>query len=307
MVTTKMSKKAVSPVPVRKTSLSQIHPQRKLTTATKTTKLHPNTWLKILKTHNSSTSTRDHFTPAENKLRAILKKFNILDKPNALNYKKSKFWKDTIWKKNIPKIRHSYSMYGKPVEVPRKLQLYSNEFDSTKVQGEKSYTKKIRESDAFGKFLAALLNYGNECLKKDLFEVDGNTQNLKPFNAVLVNWYEKPSDYIGFHSDLEKGICQETPVFSLSLGCKRKFAFLDKDKKTRIKELDIGLEHGTAVMMGGSEFQKRYKHSCLKMSSYSERAAALDAFFGDDLWNDDDALLYEPFFRLNITLRRYEN
>jgi alkylated DNA repair dioxygenase AlkB len=48
------------------------------------------------------------------------------------------------------------------------------------------------------------------------------------FNSVLVNWYHKGEDYVGWHSDNEPELGPQPLIASLSLGASRTFAYKHK-------------------------------------------------------------------------------
>ncbi len=45
------------------------------------------------------------------------------------------------------------------------------------------------------------------------------------YNQMLVNWYESGADYIGKHSDDEKALVYNSPIYS--------FSFLSEETQTR--------------------------------------------------------------------------
>lgn len=77
------------------------------------------------------------------------------------------------------------------------------------------------------------------------------------FNGILVNKYNDGNDYIGKHSDDEKGLDSNIGVLSLSYGAVRKFRIRNKiDNKIVV---DVLLDPGVIVQMGGY-FQKEFTH-----------------------------------------------
>ena len=66
------------------------------------------------------------------------------------------------------------------------------------------------------------------------------------FNSCLLNLYHDGGDGMGWHSDEEKELDPSSPIASLSLGAKRKFAFRHKgDHET----ISLFLENGSALIM----------------------------------------------------------
>lgn len=76
------------------------------------------------------------------------------------------------------------------------------------------------------------------------------------FNGILVNKYGDGTDYIGAHSDDEKGL-SNIGVVSVSYGAVRKFRI--RDKKTKKIVMDIPMKSGEVMHMGG-EFQREFTH-----------------------------------------------
>lgn len=80
------------------------------------------------------------------------------------------------------------------------------------------------------------------------------------YNQILVNWYADGSDTIGFHSDDEKSMVKNSPIYSFSFGQGRDFVI--KSIKGEEK-YTLFLENNSLVIMGG-EMQSHYKHSVPK-------------------------------------------
>lgn len=77
------------------------------------------------------------------------------------------------------------------------------------------------------------------------------------FNGILVNRYNNGEDYIGPHSDNEKGLDTTAGVVSVSYGAVRKFRIRNKNTKALIK--DVPTTSGILIQMGGA-FQKEFIH-----------------------------------------------
>ena len=73
-----------------------------------------------------------------------------------------------------------------------------------------------------------------------------------PYAQILINWYRDGQDYIADHSDNEKSIVPDSPIYSFSFGAQRKFIIHSKNtprcKKT---EHEIPLKDNTLVIMCG--------------------------------------------------------
>jgi alkylated DNA repair dioxygenase AlkB len=70
---------------------------------------------------------------------------------------------------------------------------------------------------------------------------------------------------MGWHSDDEKELDANSPIASLSLGARRKFAFRHKEDKTTIP---LYLEDGSVLIMR-SPTQQFWQHALLKTKTVS--------------------------------------
>jgi alkylated DNA repair dioxygenase AlkB len=77
------------------------------------------------------------------------------------------------------------------------------------------------------------------------------------FNGVLVNHYTSGDDYIGAHSDDERGLAKGGIVAGVSWGAVRTFRI--RDKKTKRIVGDYPTNPGALMVMGG-EFQREFTH-----------------------------------------------
>ena len=80
------------------------------------------------------------------------------------------------------------------------------------------------------------------------------------FNSCLLNLYHNGDEGMGWHSDNEKELDSATPIASISLGARRKFAFRHKQNKTTVP---VFLEHGSLLIMHPPT-QEHWHHSLLK-------------------------------------------
>ncbi|QWC99903.1 alpha-ketoglutarate-dependent dioxygenase AlkB [Polynucleobacter paneuropaeus] len=85
------------------------------------------------------------------------------------------------------------------------------------------------------------------------------------FNSCLLNFYHDGDDGMGWHSDDEKELDANSPIASLSLGARRKFAFRHKEDKTTIP---LYLEDGSVLIMR-SPTQQFWQHALLKTKTVS--------------------------------------
>ena len=134
-------------------------------------------------------------------------------------------------------IRPSIIVFGRQCNQNRSIGFFSN--DSIGYY----YSNQCAKSQTLTPSLSELLDTINTMFNSD-------------FNGILVNYYENGTDYIGDHSDDEKGL-SNIGVVSLSYGSVRKFRI--KCKKTKKKIIDISTESSTIIHMGG-DFQKEFTH-----------------------------------------------
>jgi alkylated DNA repair dioxygenase AlkB len=85
------------------------------------------------------------------------------------------------------------------------------------------------------------------------------------FNSCLLNFYHDGDDGMGWHCDDEIELDPSSPIASLSLGARRKFAFRHKEDKTTIP---LYLENGSVLMMH-SPTQQFWRHALLKTKTVS--------------------------------------
>lgn len=108
-------------------------------------------------------------------------------------------------------------------------------------------------------FLSKLLEWCDEFLKnRDItFDFDWEW-------GILVNWYDLDENhYIGPHSDKEKDLVPNSPIFGFSYGDSRDFELIPIDKEKKDEKLTIELTHNSVVIMGGT-CQKTHKHAVPK-------------------------------------------
>ena len=82
------------------------------------------------------------------------------------------------------------------------------------------------------------------------------------FNSCLCNLYHDGSEGMGWHSDDEKALGQNTAIGSLSLGAERKFSLRHK-RKGDSPSISIQLENGSLLVMKGTT-QTFWQHSVPK-------------------------------------------
>ncbi|CAG8559184.1 1861_t:CDS:1 [Ambispora leptoticha] len=78
------------------------------------------------------------------------------------------------------------------------------------------------------------------------------------FNFVLLNWYKNGDNYIGEHSDDERGLKKMGVIACVSLGAERNFVLRNKTERGLVKKLVLA--DGSMVVMKGNT-QANWKHS----------------------------------------------
>jgi alkylated DNA repair dioxygenase AlkB len=88
------------------------------------------------------------------------------------------------------------------------------------------------------------------------------------FNSCLCNLYHDGSEGMGWHSDDEKALGQNTSIGSLSLGAERKFSLRHK-RKGDSPSISIQLENGSLLVMKGTT-QTFWQHSVPKTAKIAK-------------------------------------
>lgn len=130
-------------------------------------------------------------------------------------------------------------IFGKETNTPRWFQNYGHSYN---------FSNLDHESKEIPTILRPYLEWVNEQEKE--FN----------YNGILVNWYQDGSHYIGKHSDDEKDLVKNSPIYGFSFGESRPFHIHSKlgEEKYKFNLLDNSL-----IIMGG-ECQKYYTHSINK-------------------------------------------
>lgn len=129
-------------------------------------------------------------------------------------------------------------IFGKTCHQQRSIGFYS---DTSKGY---NYSSTLTPSKEMKPCLRELLIYVN-----DKFDAS--------FNGILINKYENGEEYIGKHSDDEKGLQPSCGVIAMSFGALRKFRI--RDKLTGKIVLDVPTKSNKIIQMAG-DFQKEFTH-----------------------------------------------
>lgn len=145
-------------------------------------------------------------------------------------------------------------VFGKEYEEPRRVAHFGPDYQ---------YAGKLKKGIPLTDNMKKLLEKVNEMFK---FRT-----NFK-MNGMLVNLYRDGKDYIGYHSDNEKGIDMNKGVIALSVGASRRFVVKSKKtwknpKSETVHTLNTGpLQF---MHMRGS-FQRHYLHGIPKERNVHE-------------------------------------
>ncbi len=152
---------------------------------------------------------------------------------------------EALWKLK-PTVRPTIIMFDKHIQVPRYYQNYGRDYKFSGVHNTCLEVPNI---------LQPYLDYCNQI------------ETEYQFNGILVNWYPDGKSYIGFHSDDEKQLVKDSPIYCFSFGQPRRFVLLEKTGEKLRKEFT--LSNNSYIVMGG-QCQKYYKHSIPKIIRKSE-------------------------------------
>lgn len=129
-------------------------------------------------------------------------------------------------------------MFGKICHQARSVGFYSN------VSKGFNYSTTITPSKKMHPSLLQLLHQVNERFHEN-------------YNGILINKYDDGKDYIGKHSDDERGLGVSQGVIVLSYGAVRTFRV--RNKLTGKIMMDVPTEPNVIIQMAG-EFQKEFTH-----------------------------------------------
>ena len=135
-------------------------------------------------------------------------------------------------------VRPQIMVFGKVCHQNRSVGFYS---DTSKGY---NYSSSLTPSKKMHSCLRELLIYIN-----DKFDYD--------YNGILINKYSGGEDYIGKHSDDEKGLDSRVGVVALSYGAVRTFRIRNKETGSIVK--DLPTEPNKIIQMAG-DFQKEFTH-----------------------------------------------
>lgn len=135
-------------------------------------------------------------------------------------------------------IKPEINLFGRLIHENRDVGFFSDESAGYK------YSNKIEKSKPLDEYLTKIMNVINSHFESK-------------FNGILINRYCTGLDYIGKHSDDERGLDSDAGVVAVSYGADRIFRI--RDKKNGKIILDISTSEYPVIQMAG-DFQKYYTH-----------------------------------------------
>ena len=164
--------------------------------------------------------------------------------PNNLKLSKTHY--EELWDMH-PKNFGQIKIFNKLINTPRWFQNYGHNYN---------FSNMNHSSLDIPSILQPFINFVNK------------SEPTINYNGILVNWYENGSHYIGKHSDDEKDLIPNSPIYCFSFGSERNFILESKSNKdTKYK---YTLLNNSLIVMGG-ECQKYYKHSIPKSKTNNSR------------------------------------
>lgn len=91
------------------------------------------------------------------------------------------------------------------------------------------------------------------------------------YNSCLLNLYQNGGEGMGWHSDSEKSLSENSSIAALSLGAERKFSFKHRQSKETVSIL---LENGSLLDMKGAT-QKNWQHQLPKSKRVTQSRISL--------------------------------
>lgn len=153
-------------------------------------------------------------------------------------------------------------MLGKEVLTPRYQQTYGKDYHFAGVDN------KSKPLESFpNDYLNKLLIWSNDHMKRNKLYIDESKKDYD-LNGIVVNWYDE-GHYIGPHSDKERDLVLDMPIYSFSFGFSRDFDIYPVGKPKLFKTRVL-LNHNSLIIMGGT-CQKTHKHAVPKRKRCGKR------------------------------------
>lgn len=162
------------------------------------------------------------------------------------NQKESHYYFEKLMN-NIAWEQEHVFMFGKSLTIARKVAWYGDK------AYQYTYSKTSKHALIWTKELAEL--------KAIVEKTTGDS-----FNSCLLNLYHNGNEGMGWHSDNENTIVNNSTIASLSFGAERKFSFKHKEK---LEKREIILENGSLLSMK-NETQKFWLHQLPKSKKVTQ-------------------------------------
>lgn len=142
---------------------------------------------------------------------------------------------------------HTVKMWGKEVLTPRWQEAQGKSY---------SYSQTVNKAKPIHPLTKPYLEWGQANIAKRL-------------NGLLINWYDPAhKHYIGKHHDSTKGLQDQSPIVTISLGERRIFRI------RRSKKHDIILENGDVLVMPW-DINELYTHEVPHFARYTDKRISI--------------------------------
>ena len=178
--------------------------------------------------------------PKEININILTKDGVVLYSPSFITESECKYYIDKLIK-TIEWENEVINLFGREIIMKRQIAFYADDEITY------TYSKNEKIGKKWNEVLISLKN-----------KVEAKTK-IK-YNACLLNLYHDGTDGMGWHSDNEKEIIENSSIVSLSFGADRKFSF--KNKKTK-QTISLILENGSLLEMKDNT-QKNWLHALPK-------------------------------------------
>lgn len=151
---------------------------------------------------------------------------------------------------------------GKEILTPRYQKIYGRDYFFAGVNNISEPLETFPND-----YLNKLLIWSNDHMKRNKFYGDEFKKDLD-LNGIVVNWYDE-GHYMGPHSDKERQLVPDMPIYSFSFGWSRDFDLIPIGKPKAFKTRVL-LNHNSLIIMGGT-CQKTHKHAVPKRKKCGKR------------------------------------
>ena len=229
-------------------------------------------------------STEFNNLSTKKQLNILLNMYNLLDDINIickLNSKLCDAYNSKLYREKIQLNEGNsfiYVYYKLPIDIHVDKKLYKElwnihpkEKGKIKIYGKEIYTPRWQQSYGQDYYYSGMLHKAlpieHPYMKQILEYVNKHSElefGINGYKQILMNWYQDGGHYIGPHSDDERQLVPQSPIYSFSFGQERTFVITNK--KLNSIERRIKMRNNSLVIMGG-EMQKYYRHSVPKDNS----------------------------------------